>query len=241
MNKLNKDILFKSLILIGFSLFYIMSLVKDELTLYVHPRLIPIIILAVIIFLIILGFIISDIFKINTRKFKLKNYIIFIAALIIIIFPQICSSTTLSYDNSTIMQPATSSSDDNNINILTFENNVIKINTDNFVSSLDEILTYPDKYEGMDIEINGFIYRDNAQATDDQFIIGRYMLVCCAADMQIAGITCEGSNLSNYSDYTWIKVQGKLHTKGTDASDTIILIENIEQDMNPDTSYVYPY
>lgn len=237
MNKLNKDVLIKSLILMGFILLYLFILAKDKLKLYVHPSYTLIIISTIILLLIILVFVISDLFTINIHKVYYKNYLVFILTLIIIITSQVCSFKNLSYDNNIIIHSKPYSN--HNINNLTFEDNIIQINKNNFVYSLDEILTYPYNYEGMNIKITGFIYKDK-NLTDDQFIIARYMMVCCASNMQIAGIKCESNTLINYPEYTWVEVTGTIHTKEIPNIDTIILTENIKEVNNPDTSYVYP-
>lgn len=124
---------------------------------------------------------------------------------------------------------------------LDIKNNVIEVNPKNFVFSIDEILGNPDKYDGKEIEITGFIYKDK-DLEHNQFIIGRFMMVCCAADMQIAGIRCDSNNLQSYDSDTWVKIKGKIKKDAyEDQIDPLIVIEHIEKDPNPDTSYVYPF
>lgn len=69
------------------------------------------------------------------------------------------------------------------------------------------------------------------------------MMVCCAADMQIAGLRCQYSTNQNSFDLnTWVKISGKVKIDTYEGSyDPLILIDKIEIDPNPDTSYVYPY
>ncbi|OOM79666.1 putative two-component membrane permease complex subunit [Clostridium puniceum] len=124
---------------------------------------------------------------------------------------------------------------------LDIKENVINVNSKNFVFSLDEILSNPDKYVGTDIEITGFVYKDE-NIKENEFVIGRFMMACCAADMQIAGIRCEHSNLESYSNDTWIKVKGKIKKDTYNSTvDPIIVVDHMEKDLNPDTSYVYPF
>lgn len=124
---------------------------------------------------------------------------------------------------------------------LDIKNNVIQVNSKNFVFSLDEILGNPDKYEGEEIDITGFVYKVK-DLKQNQFIIGRYMMVCCAADMQIAGIRCNINNLGTYDNDTWVKVRGKIKKDVYEGQvDPLIEVEHIEIDLNPDTSYVYPF
>ena len=124
---------------------------------------------------------------------------------------------------------------------LDIKDNVINVTSTNFIFTLDEILTSPEKYEGQYIEITGFVYKDES-INDNEFIIGRYMMVCCAADIQIAGIRCESNSLESYDNDTWIKVKGKIKKDTSNgAVDAVIVVESLEKDLAPDTAYVYPY
>ncbi|EHJ02357.1 protein of unknown function DUF1980 [Clostridium sp. DL-VIII] len=124
---------------------------------------------------------------------------------------------------------------------LDIKNNIIQVNSKNFVFSLDEIIGNPDKYDGKEIEITGFVYKDKNLKEND-FIIGRFMMVCCAADMQVAGIRCDSNNLESYSSDTWVKIKGKIKKDTYEGQvDPLIIVEHIERDLNPDTSYVYPF
>ena len=66
------------------------------------------------------------------------------------------------------------------------------------------------------------------------------MMVCCAADLQIAWIKCimnEEDDL-NLENNTWIKLQGTISNMNNEA---VIKADNIEIDENPDKQYVYPF
>ena len=123
------------------------------------------------------------------------------------------------------------------------KDNVIQINIKNFVTSLDEILGNPDKYKDKEIEMSGFVYKGkDLDLKGNEFILSRFMMVCCAADLQIAGIECDSNTLGSYDNGTWIKVKGKIKTDTSgDEVDPIIVAEQIEKDPNPNTSYVYPF
>ena len=86
------------------------------------------------------------------------------------------------------------------------------------------------------------MYIKDKDLKENEFIIGRFMMVCCAADMQIVGMRCEGNNLESYDNDTWIKVKGKIKKDTYEGSvDPVIVIEDLEKDTSPDTSYVYPF
>ncbi|GEQ20606.1 TIGR03943 family protein [Clostridium butyricum] len=268
MKKINFDKLAKIIILIGFSVFYLKILISKEILLYVHPRIIPFAIFSTFFMIITAIFLITSLYTSYKRTFKIKKYIAFIIPLILIFListlksdartldinanstsnsksntvsssnnneyaPDLYSGKTASYGDGTISNPK-----------LDISNNIIKVSSKNFVSSLDEIISNCAKYEGNSIEITGFIYNDkNLNLTNNQFIIARYMMVCCAADMQIAGLRCQYINIENSLDLnTWVKISGKIKNDSYESNpDPLILIDKIEIDSNPDTSYVYPY
>lgn len=270
MKKLNLDILIKIFVLLTFSIFYLKIIFSNEIKLYVHPRIIPFAVSGTILMFIIALFLLEGIFNNNKKKLKLKNYIVFLIPLIMIFFMQttnMSSAANASDTNSNInLNNGQDSNADNNINVdssgafeiysektesggqgtipkkeLDIENGIIEVTTNNFVFSLDEILYNPDKYVGKEIELSGFVYRDKS-LKENEFIIGKFMMVCCAADMQIAGITCDNNNLQYYDDNTWVKIKGTIQKSShEDEVDPIIILEHIEKDPSPDTSYVYPF
>lgn len=68
------------------------------------------------------------------------------------------------------------------------------------------------------------------------------MMVCCAADLQVAGIECSSGDSASYDNGTWVKIKGKIKINTSeDGIDPVIDVENIEKDPTPDTSYVYPF
>lgn len=96
-------------------------------------------------------------------------------------------------------------------------------------------------YDGQEIEITGFIYKDTT-LNDNEFIIGRFVMACCAADLQVVGIKCDSNNQEIYSKDTWVKIRGKLKTETVKyAVNPVIVVEHIEKDPNPKTEYLYPF
>lgn len=245
MKNLNLDIIAKTLILLAFSAFYLKIIFTDEIMLYVHPRIIPFAIFGLISMFIIALFLLTDSFNNKKKKFKFKNYIVFLTPLILVFFMETINANSAIQNNTTNINEnsnnETSTQETTNKKALDIENNIIQINQRNFVFSLNEIIENPDKYDGKEIEITGFVYKDK-NLKDNEFVIGRFMMVCCAADMQIVGIKCDSNNLEPYENDTWIKVKGKLKKETYEGKiDPIIVAEHIEKDLNPNTSYVYPF
>lgn len=270
MHKINVEIIIKILILSSFSLFFYYLIQSGKIFLYVHPRIISFIILGIIVMVLIVFFMVNDAIvreKIIKKKKKIRfnNYITFIMPLTLIFFMEI-SNTKI---NDMKLSNRTSKFEQQEANVKEYENkknnkdeeitiienklidiktnkleiseNTINITASNFVFSLCEILDDPDKYIGYDVNITGFVYKDDG-FKENEFVIGRYIMVCCAADMQVTGIICTSNEAKNYDNDTWIKIKGKLtKEKYKDIEQVVIAVYNIEEDKNPDTSYVYPY
>jgi len=270
MKKINIEIIIKALILSSFSLYFFYLIQSKKILIYVHPRIVPFVILGIIGMIFITFFMLKDLIVRGKtikkkRKIRFKNYIIFIIPLIVVFFMESSnaksndielSNINSSFDeqktnvqvseNSEIRKDEESIMVDNKLgdiktNRLEIYENTINITASNFVFSLCEILDHPDKYIGYDVNITGFVYRDNG-FKENEFVIGRYIMVCCAADMQVTGIICTSNEAENYDNDTWIKITGRLtKEKYEDIEKVSIVVDNIEKDMNPDKSYVYPY
>lgn len=277
MKKLNIDIILKIVILLAISGFYFKLIISNEILLYVHPRIVPFVVFAMI-FMFIIGLVLvtESLYK-KKKKVRFKNYVIFIIPLsIIFLMESVTAKTEIKSNDINVTTSSNIISNNRNNRTVTgdqekstinneseyeiysgktesggegtvnkkeldIKNNVINVNSKNFVFSLDEILGNSDKYEGKEIEITGFVYKDK-NLKESEFIIGRFMMVCCAADLQIAGIRCESNKKELYNNDTWIKLKGKIKKDVYDGeTDPIIIVEQVEKDSNPDTSYVYPF
>lgn len=258
MKKLNKEIILKIVILICFEIFFIKLLITNEIKEYVHPRIIPFVILCVIL---MIGMIIVLIRKIsieNKTIIKLRNYIIFLVPIALTIFIQSnhnYSSSISNYNknakissiNSSATNIQSSNTEEKSIedNTTPIESNqsddAINVNASNFVQTLNSFLKEPDKYDEKSISMDGFIYTDDKVNTD-YFVLSRYMMVCCAADMQIVGIRCNINNHDKFDNNVWVKVSGKLKKDSYEGQDDlIIIVDSIQKDNSPNTSYVYPF
>ncbi|ABR36771.1 TIGR03943 family putative permease subunit [Clostridium beijerinckii] len=262
MKRISSDIIIKILILLCFGIFYFKIIKNNEIIMYVHPRIIPFAILGMLAMFAIAIFLITDSRRTKKKNIKLRNYVIFIIPLVMVFFMQSTSanssikaddmggnfsglsSTNLTYDNS---KPNPSNQKINNAeqgkydDDLYIKDNVIEVDINNFLHSFDELTENANKYDGQEIEITGFVYKDTT-LNDNEFIVGRFVMACCAADLQVVGIKCDSNSQEIYSKDTWVKVKGKLKTETVKyAVNPVIVVEHIEKDPNPKTEYLYPF
>ena len=112
---------------------------------------------------------------------------------------------------------------------------------DNFYENLYNIYADMDAFIGREVELTGFVYRDDA-LYDDEFVTARLLMVCCAADMQTVGLLCRWPDAGELESDTWVTVTGTL-TKTALDGESIPVIEatSVEETSAPDIVYIYPF
>lgn len=85
---------------------------------------------------------------------------------------------------------------------------VILIN-DNNSTILEDIRINPSKYIGRELELQGFICKED-YLNKNQFIIGRIIMTCCAADSKAVGIIAEYNNASKLKENQNVNVRGTI-------------------------------
>lgn len=98
---------------------------------------------------------------------------------------------------------------------------------------LDDIRINPKKYIGRNLEIRGFVCKES-YLNKNQFIIGRIVMDCCAADSKIVGIIGEYDKVYDLNENENIIVRGTIGSStikddnNVSHSVPIIMIEKIE-------------
>ncbi|MDU5082120.1 TIGR03943 family protein [uncultured Tissierella sp.] len=263
-HRINIDIFLRLVFLLGFTVFYLMTIKKNTVTNYVHPRIIPYIGFAIISFIFIILFMVKELFKVRRKNTKIGRYIIFLfPVLTAFIFPpktMISESAKLNKITSkNIVESKTDSeketeesisseifdiySDilDDEGNTLSLEDGRIILDEDNFIKWIDEIYINVDKYEGKTIELTGFVFRNN-EFKQSEFVMGRLMMVCCAADTQVIGFLCNYDKASELEEGSWNKISGILKSiEDNEEKIPLIEIESIEEANRPENEFIYPY
>lgn len=125
--------------------------------------------------------------------------------------------------------------DDNCIN-----NNVHRLNTQNYTNVLQNVHNNLDNYIGQKIQFSGYIYR-LYDFSNEQFVLARNMVISSDFQTIVVGFLCHSNLASNYSDNTWVELTGTI-TKGNYCGEIpIIEVEDIKQINAPSKDeYVYP-
>ncbi|MBM7570863.1 TIGR03943 family putative permease subunit [Aquibacillus albus] len=97
------------------------------------------------------------------------------------------------------------------------------------------------KFEGKEISINGFVYKEDGFAKN-QLVVGRYLITHCVADASIIGFLSEfNGGVESISEDTWLEVTGTIHIKEYNGVElpTISVTESKEIE-EPEQPYLYP-
>lgn len=119
------------------------------------------------------------------------------------------------------------------------EGKALVLNSDNFLSVLDQLFEEPDKFVGNRLIISGFAYKADS-FNEGQFAIARLTISCCAADAAMVGLFCSGGELSSFEDEKWYEVDGVLSTtKMGERTIPLLEITGAKAIEKPENVYVY--
>lgn len=93
-------------------------------------------------------------------------------------------------------------------------------------------------YKDKDVELTGFIFSpDNLD--DDEFMIARFVVRCCAADATPIGLKVRYEGDFNFKEGDWIKTTGKFDITNRNGYEELIIIpDNISATSIPERPYL---
>jgi uncharacterized repeat protein (TIGR03943 family) len=95
-------------------------------------------------------------------------------------------------------------------------------------------------YLGENAKVTGFIYHD-PRLPKGQFLVSRFILVCCAADAFAIGMVVSWPDAADLVQDAWVKVSGPVQTTEIDGQRLpLIQAEKVEGVEKPDNFYLYP-
>ncbi len=262
--RINIDVVLRVIILMGFSLFFYLIISIGTVKLFVHPRIVPFLEGGIVIMLIMILFILKDIFTPQRKKANVSQYLIFIIPLLMAFAlpAKDVNLGTLSFGNNTNAVISDNSNikndncdlchsqntedvhkEDNEIDkkVIRLQHNTVVMDDSNFVKWLDAIYNNPSEYEGKKITVTGFVFKDK-KFEANEFVPARMMMTCCAADMSVVGLLARYSQASELRENSWFKFTGTIENSEFNGKNIpVINIESAEKVDKPQNEYVYPY
>ncbi len=120
------------------------------------------------------------------------------------------------------------------------QSSTIVMNETIFSTFYDEIHMDINKYKGREIELKGFVYKEEG-LEQDQLVLARFLITHCVADASIIGFITELPDAPLLDENTWIEAKGVLDTTNFNGSELpIIKITNWKEIDEPKEPYLYP-
>jgi uncharacterized repeat protein (TIGR03943 family) len=96
------------------------------------------------------------------------------------------------------------------------------------------------EFAGQPVAVSGFVFRDDRFA-DDQFMVTRFVVSCCVADANVAGMVVRWPDAATLPADQWVQVEGLL-AAGELAGDAlpVIAAQNVAPIDVPQQPYLYP-
>ncbi|MGF9893012.1 TIGR03943 family protein [Priestia megaterium] len=119
------------------------------------------------------------------------------------------------------------------------EKSKISINDTDYIPVMNIIENNADQFVGKKIEVSGFVYHEKG-FKDNQFVVARFGISCCAADASVYGLLSTLENASALKKDTWVHIKGIIQ-KTTYNGENVpyIQVQRIESIHQPDNPYVY--
>ncbi|MBE6182980.1 TIGR03943 family putative permease subunit [Heyndrickxia ginsengihumi] len=116
--------------------------------------------------------------------------------------------------------------------------NDIRISDATYSPTVGIIENHIDQFVGKEVEIVGFVYRENG-LPQNEMVVSRFVITCCIADASVYGMMARG-NVSPLKDDTWVRVKGKIEKTTYHSSTVPILnITSLKKIAAPKNPYVY--
>ena len=122
-----------------------------------------------------------------------------------------------------------------------YPKDTIRVRSEGFLEMLTMLDMYKDNFIGKDVEISGFVYRED-DMRPDEFVVSRMAMQCCSADAMPYGFLVKSARGSALKKDTWITLTGTLATTDYRGNEIIRLeAKKFKTIHPPEDPYVYPY
>lgn len=122
---------------------------------------------------------------------------------------------------------------------------VINVNDDNYMDTLNNVYQNVDQYIGTTINIEGCIFREGPEIDENQFCAGKYYIYCCAADMSLVGFLYQYNNYQDVIDGKWYKIQAVVSKRESEDpyygkyTEPLLMVKDISEINKPNNTVVY--
>ncbi|MBU5212951.1 TIGR03943 family putative permease subunit [Heyndrickxia oleronia] len=266
--RLKFHIFLRGIILIGFTLLFYKLLISNQINYFIAPKMRPYLYFSTFVFMVLGIFQVfkgtsnkketifcdccDDHHPPKTTFRSVLYYLIFIIPLLTgFLFSDHILGSSIAKNRDIQLQSSTSSNQRigqtqsitqekyNAMKQSLMKKSLIKVVDSNYLLTVGIIQDNLDLFVNKEIEITGFVHREEG-FPPNQIIIGRFAISCCIADASVYGLMAKGK-VTNLKNDSWVQVKGRLG-KGDDESESILPVLEIESFKNipePKQPYVY--
>lgn len=124
---------------------------------------------------------------------------------------------------------------------LDVENKKIVVDNDHFYSWINEIYLHMHEYEGFQVSMTGFVFKNPNTMEADEFVPARLTMSCCVADLMPSGLLCKYDKAADLTADSWVTVEGTVQlTKFRNFDDVRIHVTAVYPAEEVE-GYIYPY
>lgn len=217
--KINLEVLLQLSVFFGMAILLLGALWTGKIRYYVHPRLDGYLWFAVIALGVIGGFVSLGLFRPKHKLHLTPYWMLLFPMAAAVVFPAVTvdnPSLELSYGGSVVTgQIGGAGRNDGAYDWSTAgepfsplwgkSSDLIVVNDDDFAAWYMDTYEHMKDYNGKKVQLKGQVFRINA-FKDDQFVLMRRAMVCCAADVQPIGFLCVFDDAHHWKDDQWILV-----------------------------------
>lgn len=240
----------QGIVLIGFSLLIFKLLVKGEMIALVAPKMVPYLFISMV-FMFLLGFFRllnsnlkgadcdCDVCDENVPPLKLAlSYVLYFSPLLLFFtLPDLSINKdllpNLEYEKGNSTLPS----------IVTREQNFhqedsIKVTEENFFQVMDQLNTNLDALEGKEINMMGFVHREDSFSSEEA-VIARNAMTHCIADLAIYGYMIKG-DVDALASENWYEIIGTIERQEIDGvTMPVINVQSASNAEKPQEEYIY--
>ncbi|MCE4047512.1 MULTISPECIES: TIGR03943 family putative permease subunit [Bacillaceae] len=245
----------QGIIMIGFSLIIFKLYVKNMLTAFVAPKMLPFLLISMVL-LFLLGFFRllnsnlkgadcdCDVCDENVPPWKLTlSYLFFLSPLVLFfslsdysLHDDALAKLTAHEGNTTKLAEGTDSAIE--LAAVLNDKKYIEVDDENYFQVMDVLNNQLDDVEGTQIVMKGFIYREDGFA-ENEAVIARYVMTHCIVDLSVYGYMLNG-NLKSAETNGWYEIKGTVVKQEIDGGAMpTIKVDSIKAAEAPKDEYLY--
>ena len=228
--------LIKPMVYLAIAAVLIILILRKELVIYVHPRLLPWLIASAVFSVLMAAASVQMAFVRRYRYREIRAEILvlpfLLALLLAVVLPVPQASAVSRHKNTGISRPLKERIHDSKVKILDTE----------FYAFTNLLFDERDVLNGKEIDYTIFVHYDD-KMKKNEFMGARMVMVCCAADMIPNGMMIRMDHEPEWEEGTWLRVRGILHygkPKNEFFVEPYLQLEEAEECERPIYDIVYP-